>query len=69
MNYKAQGAPKQGRNTPRHAEHNAPGSDKDPFGKRSGKRPGKAELLERMKSAQTKSGDEAADGSPDTSGD
>ncbi|MEX1235581.1 MAG: hypothetical protein WEB56_11420 [Roseovarius sp.] len=54
MNYKAQGAPKQGRNAPRHAEHNAPGSDKDPFGKRGAKRPGKAELLERMKSAQAK---------------
>lgn len=60
MNYKAQGAPKLGRNTPRHTEHNEPGSDKDPFGKRSGKRPGKAELLERMKAAQNKTDDDAA---------
>jgi len=52
MNYKAQGAPKMGRNAPRHSEHNQPGSDKDPFGKRSGKRPDKAELLARMKAAQ-----------------
>jgi len=54
MNYKAQGAPKMGRNAPRHSEHNQPGSDKDPFGKRSGKRPGKEELLERMKAAREK---------------
>ncbi len=68
MNYKAQGATKKGRNTPRHAEHNAPGSDKDPFGKRSGKRPGKAELLERMKNAQNKA-DEGADPSTNPSKD
>ncbi|MFX0540816.1 hypothetical protein ACEWPM_003655 [Roseovarius sp. S4756] len=54
MNYKAQGAPKMGRNAPRHTEHNAPGSQKDPFGKRGKGRPGKAELLKRMKSAQAK---------------
>jgi hypothetical protein len=54
MNYKAQGAPKMGRNAPRHSEHNAPGSDKDPFGKRGKCRPSKEELLERMKSAQAK---------------
>lgn len=54
MNYKAQGAPKLGRNAPRHSEHNAPGSQKDPFGKRGKARPGKAELLERMKAAQEK---------------
>ena len=54
MNYKAQGAPKLGRNAPRHTEHNAPGSQKDPFGKRGKTRPGKAELLERMKAAQEK---------------
>ena len=41
-----------GRNAPRHSEHNQPGSDKDPFGKRSGERPDKAELLARMKAAQ-----------------
>ncbi|MFD0859125.1 hypothetical protein [Roseovarius aquimarinus] len=54
MNYKAQGAPKLGRNAPRHTEHNAPGSQKDPFGKRGKERPGKAELLARMKAAQDK---------------
>ncbi len=52
MNYKAQGAPKMGRNAPRHSEHNEPGSDQDPFGQRSGGRPSKAELLARMKAAQ-----------------
>lgn len=52
MNYKAMGAPKMGRNAPRHTEHNAPGSDKDPFGERSAGRPSKAELLVRMKAAQ-----------------
>lgn len=61
MNYKAQGAPRVGRNAPRHAEHNAPGSDKDPFGKRGGKRPGKAALLARMKAAQDKAATDAKD--------
>ncbi|WP_324751514.1 hypothetical protein [Roseovarius sp. Pro17] len=61
MNYKAQGAPKMGRNAPRHSEHNEPGSDKDPFGKRSGKRPGKAELLARMKAAQEKAAQETGE--------
>jgi hypothetical protein len=49
MNYKASGAPKIGKNAPRHSEHNEPGSDKNPFGKR----PSKAELLARMKAAAT----------------
>lgn len=62
MNYKAQGAPKMGRNAPRHSEHNQPGSQKDPFGNRSGARPDKAELLRRMKAAQEK----AAGNAPST---
>ena len=52
MNYKAQGAPKMGRNSPRHTDNNAPGSDQDAFDKRSGGRPSKAELIARMKKAQ-----------------
>ncbi len=47
MNYKAAGAPKFGKNAPRHAEHNARGSDKNPYGKSATK----AELLARMKAA------------------
>ena len=45
MDYKAAGAPKGPKGTPRHAEHNAYGTDKTPFNKR----PSKAELLARMK--------------------
>ena len=33
MDYKAAGAPKFGKNAPRHAEHNARGSKKNPYGK------------------------------------
>ncbi|MEZ5716448.1 MAG: hypothetical protein R3D85_15600 [Paracoccaceae bacterium] len=69
MDYKAAGAPKIGRNAPRHSEHNAPGSNKKPFGQR----PGKAELLARMKAAAEadagKAGDDArrsGDGSGDS---
>jgi len=47
MSYKASGAAKLGKNTPRHQEHNEPGSDKNPFGKRDNK----AALLARMKAA------------------
>jgi hypothetical protein len=47
MDYKAAGAPKKGTNAPRHAEHNAHGSGKKPFGGRETK----AELLARMKAA------------------
>lgn len=36
-----------GKKAPRHKEHNAPGSDKNPFGKR----PSKEELLAKMKAA------------------
>ena len=47
MDYKASGAPKNGKNQPRHAEHNAHGSGKKPFGARETK----VELLARMKAA------------------
>lgn len=47
MDYGKSGAVKSGKNTPRHKEHNAPGSTKNPFGNR----PDKAELLARMKAA------------------
>lgn len=47
MDYKAAGAPKLSKNAPRHAEHNAHGSKKKPFGIR----PSKEELLARMKAA------------------
>lgn len=47
MDYGKSGAVKTGKNTPRHSEHNAKGSDKNPyFGKDA-----KAELLARMKAA------------------
>ena len=52
MNYKAMGAPKMGRNAPRHPAHEAPGPEKDRFEKRAGGRPSKAELLARMKAAK-----------------
>ncbi|MEJ2002043.1 MAG: hypothetical protein P8X51_09020 [Maritimibacter sp.] len=47
MDYKAAGAPKIGKNAPKHAEHNARGTNKNPFGARETK----AELLARMKAA------------------
>ena len=47
MDYGKQGTPKQGKNSPRHSEHNAKGSDKNPYSKRETK----AQLLERMKAA------------------
>tara|TARA_R110002051_G_scaffold1008_8_gene5008 strand:- start:695 stop:853 length:159 start_codon:yes stop_codon:yes gene_type:complete len=48
MDYKASGAPKLNKNAPKHAEHNAHGSKKKPFGERESKE----ELLARMKAAQ-----------------
>ncbi len=45
MSYKAAGTSKKGSKSPRHKEHNAPGSDKNPFGKR----PSKEELVARLK--------------------
>jgi hypothetical protein len=47
MDYNAAGAPKKGKNAPRHTEHNIHGSRKKPFGQR----PDKAELLARLKAA------------------
>lgn len=47
MDYGKSGAAKRGGNTPRHSEHNAPGSEKNPYGGRADK----AELLARMKAA------------------
>ena len=50
MDYKASGAPKGSAKAPRHAEHNARGTDKNPFGKT----PTKAELVARLKAAAEK---------------
>lgn len=47
MDYNASGAPKMAKNTPRYSEHNAKGSDKNPYGAETQK----AELLARMKAA------------------
>ncbi len=47
MDYNASGAAKVGKNTPRYSEHNAKGSDKNPYGDQTQK----AELLARMKAA------------------
>ncbi len=45
MDYSKSGSAKSGKNTPRHSEHNAKGSDKNPFGRPAPK----AELLARLK--------------------
>ncbi len=55
MDYKAAGAPKKGNKIPRHKEHNAPGSDKNPFGKR----PSKDELVARLKAKAEKTSKES----------
>jgi hypothetical protein len=47
MDYAKSGTPKPGKNAPRHKEHNAKGTEKNPFGDRATK----AELLARMKAA------------------
>ena len=47
MNYGTSGNAKADKNTPRHEEHNAKGSAKNPFGKPAPK----TELLARMKAA------------------
>jgi hypothetical protein len=47
MDYNASGNAKAGKNTPRHSEHNAKGSEKNPYGSKATK----AELLARMKAA------------------
>ncbi|WP_282076887.1 hypothetical protein [Epibacterium ulvae] len=51
MDYKAAGAPKLGKNKPRHNEHNAKGSAKNPYDKAADK----SSLLQRMKAAAQKS--------------
>ena len=50
MDYSKSGAPKMGKNKPRHNEHNAKGTDKNPFGQKTTK----ADLLARMKAAAEK---------------
>ncbi|WP_168733231.1 hypothetical protein [Thalassobius vesicularis] len=50
MDYSKMGGAKSGSNKPRHKEHNEPGTDKTPYGKK----PVKAALLERMKKAAEK---------------
>jgi hypothetical protein len=50
MDYSKMGGAKQPKNTPKHAEHNAYGTDKTPYGKKDPK----AELLARMKTAAKK---------------
>ncbi len=47
MDYSKTHNPKSTKNTPRHSEHNAKGSDKNPYGRPAPK----AELLARMKAA------------------
>ncbi|MDE3026914.1 MAG: hypothetical protein KGH84_00775 [Paracoccaceae bacterium] len=47
MDYGKSGAVKTGKGTPRHKEHNAKGTEKNPFGQM----PDKAALLARMKAA------------------
>lgn len=47
MDYSKSGSVLNGKKSPRHAEHNAKGSKKNPFGQQ----PPKAELLARMKAA------------------
>ncbi|MCK0140391.1 hypothetical protein [Aliiroseovarius sp. F47248L] len=47
MDYKAAGAPKPAKGTPRHAEHNARGTEKNPLNRKDDK----AALLARMKAA------------------
>ncbi|KIC13882.1 hypothetical protein [Leisingera sp. ANG-Vp] len=50
MDYSRMGGVKPGQNKPRHAEHNAKGTKKNPFGKQQDK----AALLKRMKAAADK---------------
>jgi hypothetical protein len=47
MDYSKSGMPNKAKNKPRHSEHNAKGSDKNPYGAKAPK----AELLARMKAA------------------
>ncbi|UWQ51759.1 hypothetical protein K3722_02965 [Leisingera caerulea] len=50
VDYGKSGVPKMGKNKPRHAEHNAKGTKKNPFGKQADK----SDLLKRMKAAADK---------------
>ena len=50
MDLGSTGVARKGKNAPRHKEHNAKGTDKNPFGKHATK----AELLKRMKAAAAK---------------
>ncbi|KFE35916.1 hypothetical protein DW2_04785 [Thioclava atlantica] len=50
MDYSKMGGARSPKNTPKHAEHNAYGSEKTPYGKKDPK----AELLARMKAAAGK---------------
>lgn len=50
MDYSKMGGARPGSNKPRHKEHNEPGTTKTPYGKK----PVKADLLERMKQAAEK---------------
>jgi hypothetical protein len=47
MDYSKSGNASSGKNTPKHKEHNAYGTEKTPFGAR----PSKAELLAKLKAA------------------
>jgi hypothetical protein len=49
MDYGKTGAPKSGKSAPKHQEHNAKGTSKNPYGARTDK----AALLARMKAAAT----------------
>ncbi|MGR3498685.1 MAG: hypothetical protein ACU0E9_07315 [Limimaricola soesokkakensis] len=55
MDYSKSGGPRQGRNTPKHREHNERGTEKTPYDKRDDK----AELLKRMKEAAKKAAGKA----------
>ncbi|MGR3760544.1 hypothetical protein ACUXV3_10500 [Roseobacteraceae bacterium NS-SX3] len=50
MDYSKTSGPRMGSNKPRHSEHNAKGSKKNPFGKKDDK----SALLERLKAAAEK---------------
>lgn len=50
MDYGKSGAPRGGKNAPAHKEHNAKGTEKNPFGQQSAK----AELVARLKAAAAK---------------
>ncbi len=55
MDYKAAGAPRKGTNKPRHQEHNARGTTKNPYARKDAKQ----ELLERMKAAAVANKDDS----------